>query len=146
MLLGMFFRQRDHKLRIPLPPELSAELGKNIVVTQSNDRCLLLFPLWEFKKLNNPLLKESLNDEEVRSRRRKVMSTSFQLKIDKQRRITLPSSLAGYASLCRGGQQQVVILGMGPYLEIWNPVMLRRAKNKNTPLALSQAEEIAKKA
>lgn len=142
MLLGKFSRQRDHKLRIPLPPEILSELGRNIVVTQGEGHCLLIFSLWEFMKANASVLKGSLDDVVSRSHRREITSVAFQIRIDKQRRITLPLSLARYASLHQKGQQQVVLLGIGPILEVWNPIILRGVEKR---AIVSEAEAIIKK-
>src|SRR3989338_1225979 len=125
MFLGKFSRCRDIKLRVPLPPEISAKLGEDVVIAKGHDRCLLLFPLGEFRKSIDPLLKSPLDNSDVLNRLREITGAAFQVRADKQRRITLPLSLARYASLSYGGQQRVIIVGMGLFLELWNAKSLR---------------------
>jgi len=142
--LGRFCRYIDHKLRVSLPPEILAATGKNIIIARSPDGCLFLFSLKEFERTISSVLRLPLENTNARNRRREKTAAAFPAMLDNQRRVTLPPSLAEYASLRRG--ERAVISGMGNCFELWSESVLRDFEKKNGPQTIvSQAEEIVKK-
>jgi len=118
MYFGEFEYKVDEKGRIPLPPRFRAHLRDGVVLTPGVEKCIVAYPLSEWKKLADKLTGGPLARSKLRQLNRALFATAFYLSIDGQGRINLPPPLREHAEIV----DEVVVAGANNYLEIWNKV------------------------
>ena len=116
MFLGEFEYKIDEKGRVPIPPKFRRELKEGVVLTTGVEKCIIAYPLSEWKKLAATLTTGSVTPSKLRRLNRAIFATAFSLNIDGQGRIALPIPLREYAEI----EDEVVIAGANTYLELWN--------------------------
>jgi len=116
MFFGEFQYRIDEKGRVPLPPRFRRELKEGVVLTPGVERCIVAYPLSEWRKLADTLTTGSVTPSKLRRLNRAVFATAFSLNIDRQGRIALPIPLRQYAGI----GDEVVIAGVNNSLELWN--------------------------
>ncbi|PKM77629.1 MAG: cell division/cell wall cluster transcriptional repressor MraZ [Firmicutes bacterium HGW-Firmicutes-15] len=115
MFLGEYQHSLDSKGRIIVPSKFREELGASFVATKGLDNCLFLYPMDEWKTIEEKLRSLPFTRADVRSFARFFFSGASELEIDKQGRILLPSNLRDYAMI----EKELVIIGVGSRVEIW---------------------------
>ena len=119
MFYGEFEYKIDQKGRVPIPPRFRKELREGLVLTPGIERCIIVHPLSEWKKiaaeLTNGLVASS---SKLRRLNRAIFATSFSARIDGQGRIVLPMPLREHAEI----MDEVIMSAAIPYLELWNKV------------------------
>lgn len=117
MFIGEFEYRVDEKGRVPIPPKFRTdELKKDgMVLSPGMEKCVIIYPLSEWKKLADSITSGSLNPSKVRKLNRAIFATAFNLDIDGQGRIMVPAQLRQYAGI----GEEVVIAGANSYLELW---------------------------
>jgi MraZ protein len=126
MFLGQHEHTIDTKGRLTIPAKFRNDLASGTVVTKGIDRCLFLFPTAEFEKLAERIRELPFTQEQAREFRRQVFAAASAEIPDKQGRIIIPLYLRDYA----GVDNQVVIVGLDTYIEIWPAEVW---KNRETP-------------
>src|SRR5688500_11451087 len=118
LLTGTFERTLDQKLRIALPKSHREILKEQmpLVLTPGTDGSLALFPQHAFANLAAKLAARSPVGQDVRAFSRLLYAQSQSVELDAQGRIRLSPDLSRSANL--GGE--VVLLGVGDHIEIWN--------------------------
>ena len=116
MFFGEFEYKVDEKGRVPIPPKFRIGLREGVVVTPGVEKCIIAYPLPEWKKLAATLTTGSITRSKLRKLNRAIFATAFFLNLDGQGRIALPVSLRDYASI----EDEVVIAGANNYFELWN--------------------------
>ncbi len=116
MFLGEFGYKVDEKGRVPIPPKFTRELREGMVLTAGPERCIIVYPLAEWRKVAATLTTGSMARSKLRRLKRAIFATAFSLGLDGQRRIALPVPLREYAGI----EDEVVIAGVNTYLELWN--------------------------
>jgi MraZ protein len=118
LLTGTYERSLDDKLRLALPKRLRELLAgqSELVLTPGTDGSLALFPLAAFAALAEKLAARSPTGQDVRAFSRLLYAQSHSVGIDAQGRIRLPSELARLVGL----EGDVVLLGVGDRIEMWN--------------------------
>ncbi len=116
MFLGEFTHTLDEKSRITIPAKYRAELLAGLVMTTGFDRCILLFSQQEFERLSEKMNSLQFIGREQNALRRRFYSDASDAIPDKQGRIILPEYLRNYASIT----SEIVIAGVGRYIELWN--------------------------
>ncbi len=116
MFYGEFEYKIDEKGRIPLPPKFRDELKAGVVLFPGIEKCINLYPISEWKKLASTLTSTSIAASKMRRLYRAIFSTAFQLSLDKQGRIAIPTPLREHAEI----GDEVIIAGANNYLEIWD--------------------------
>ena len=114
MLIGEFEHSLDAKGRLIMPAKLREAIGDKFVVTKGLDGCLFAFSIEEWSNFEEKL--KSLSDRNARNFVRFFLSGATECEIDKQGRFLIPTNLRETASL----QKEVVIIGVGTRIEIWN--------------------------
>ena len=119
-LRGRFQIKMDAKGRMNLPAALS-EVSENssFVVTNSQYqgcRCLDVYTKEEWDKLDARIAQLSPLKKEVQAFQRFYIAGGLPVEAGSQGRMLIPKSLREYANL----EDQIVIVGMGSKLEIWN--------------------------
>jgi len=117
VLLGTHQPRLDEKGRLVLPARFRDTLAPGVVLTKGQDRCVVLWPVAEFRAYADDLREASRSDARVRSYLRVLFSTAVDEVPDRQGRITLPATLREYAGLDR----ELVVVGANVTAEIWQP-------------------------
>ncbi|MBT9259857.1 MAG: division/cell wall cluster transcriptional repressor MraZ [Clostridiales bacterium] len=115
--MGEYRHSLDEKGRLIMPARLREGLGDTFVVTKGLDQCLFAYPQEEWKKLQLKLQKLPFTQANARAFVRFFFSGAAECSVDKQGRISLPAHLREYARL----EKDVVILGVGSRVELWDP-------------------------
>ncbi|MBI4303560.1 MAG: division/cell wall cluster transcriptional repressor MraZ [Chloroflexi bacterium] len=116
MFFGEFEYRIDEKGRVPLPPKFRKELANGVVLTPGMEKCIVAYPVAEWKKLADNLTKGSVSPSKLRRLNRAIFATAYSMYADGQGRIALPTPLREYADI----RDEVVIIGDNTYLELWN--------------------------
>lgn len=116
MFMGEYQHNIDAKGRIIVPSRFRDELGESFVVTKGLDKCLFVYPLGEWKKLEEKLRLLPLTSMDARKFVRYFFAGAVECEVDSQGRIVIPQNLRSYASL----EKQIVSIGVADRVEIWN--------------------------
>ena len=126
MFLGAFNHSLDDKNRITLPAKYRSRLAAGIVMTAGRDRFLVVYPKDEFELLAAQVGKLSVTAREAATLRRLVFGNGSDLTPDKLGRVVVPESLKEHAGITT----DVVIVGTGNFMELWNPEEWKRAQEE----------------
>ncbi len=111
----------DTKGRLVLPAKLKAALpevgGGELVMRKGFDPCLELYPMVEFKKLDNQVSSLSGFDPKERNFKRNFYRNITEVELDSAGRFLIPKNLLRFAGIDR----EVVVVGVGKNIEIWSP-------------------------
>ena len=120
MFRGLAACSIDVKGRVTVPSNYRKILteeaeGKLVLTIDTEERCLLLYPLPRWLKIEEKL--ENLPSFLPATRRiqRLLIGHATDLEIDRQGRILLPNLLREYAGL----EKSVMLVGQGKKVEIW---------------------------
>ncbi|MCD6123781.1 cell division/cell wall cluster transcriptional repressor MraZ [bacterium] len=121
MFYGKYRHKIDSKGRVALPARLRTA-GKGLgytefVLTRGIGGCIALFPANKFEEFINNFDASELSFEESLAFYREFASWAHFVAIDNQGRILLPSVLKEEAGI----KDDVLILGVVDWIEIWNP-------------------------
>jgi MraZ protein len=116
MFMGEYQHNLDVKGRIIVPAKFRDGLGEKFVLTRGLDQCLFVYPLDEWKILEDKLKQLPLTKKDARKFTRFFLSGASECEIDKQGRISIPQSLRTYANLTK----ECTIIGVSNRLEIWD--------------------------
>lgn len=116
MFLGEYQHSLDIKARVIIPAKFREELGTKFVATKGFDRCIFLYPMSEWKIIENKIRTLPLAKPEVLKFTRVFFSGASELEIDKQGRIVLPQNLREYANI----EKELIVIGVGARVEIWS--------------------------
>lgn len=134
MLIGEFEHSLDAKGRLIMPAKLRESIGEKFVVTKGLDGCLFAFSLDEWANFEEKLKMLPLSNKNSREFSRFFLSGATECEIDKQGRFLIPNNLRDAANL----EKEVVIIGVGTRIEIWNKNKWKSYSNDNISV-----EEIA---
>ena len=118
MFFGEFEYKIDEKGRVPLPPRFRAHLKDGVVLTLGTEKCITAYPISEWKKLADSLTGDTVARSKVRQLNRALFGAASYLNIDGQGRISLPVLLREHAEV----MDEVVVVGVNNYIELWNSV------------------------
>jgi MraZ protein len=118
MFIGEFEYRVDEKGRVPIPPKFRTEELKKegLVLSRGMEKCITIYTLPEWKKLADSLTSATIIPSKKRKLNRAIFATAFNMEIDAQGRIVVPSQLRQYADI----NEEVVIVGANNYLELWD--------------------------
>jgi MraZ protein len=115
----------DAKGRLVLPSRIKAQLpegGQELVIRRGFEQCLILYPMVEFKKVFSKISGLSEFNEEYRKLQRNFFSGTVTVELDGNGRLLIPKNMLTYAAV----DKDVVLVGMGNKVEIWNPSMYEK--------------------
>ena len=98
------------------PFNASASATSLIITIDTEERCLLLYPLTEWMLIEQKLQALPSFNREARRIQRLLIGHATDLELDSHHRILLPAPLRDYAHL----QKAVVLVGQGKKCEIWD--------------------------
>ncbi|TVP83442.1 MAG: transcriptional regulator MraZ [Alkalicoccus sp.] len=116
MFIGEFEHQLDSKGRIIIPSKFRNNLGASFVVTRGMDKCLFVYPLNEWEKLESKLQELPFTKKDARAFTRFFFSGASECELDKQNRINIPPVLRKHAGI----EKECVIIGVSSRVEIWD--------------------------
>lgn len=111
----------DNKGRVNIPAKmrkaLLPEANSTFVLTRGIDKCIVAYPLNEWKKYEERYTRMNQFDEENRFFLRTILAWCEEVEIDTQQRITIGKKYLDFAGL----ESKVTVVGMIDHLEFWNP-------------------------
>ena len=116
MLIGEYEHSLDVKGRLIMPAKLRQDIGETFIITKGLDGCLFVFSQNEWNNFEEKLKSLPLSDKNARNFVRFFLSGATECEIDKQGRFLLVNTLREYAEITK----EVIIIGVGTRLEIWN--------------------------
>ena len=116
MFTGEYQYKVDEKGRVPFPPKFREQLKEGLILARSENKCISVYPVDEWKKLSEQWnLLPPADPDELRYRRL-LFGTAFEAEFDGQGRIGLPAPLRQHADI----GNTVVLVGANNCMEIWN--------------------------
>jgi MraZ protein len=114
---GEFRHSIDAKGRVAVPARFRAELATGAHVARWMDNCLAIFPKQAWQELADRVREQRYADAGARSFSRFLFSGAFDVELDGQGRIVVPSGLRDFAGL----KADVVVVGALDHIELWEP-------------------------
>ena len=118
MLIGEYVHSMDAKGRITIPSKFRNDLSNGFVLTKGLDKCLFLYPMEEWNKIESKLKELPITNKNVRSFVRTFFSGATDSAIDKQGRVLTPQNLREHALI--ETDKEAVIVGLSNRVEIWS--------------------------
>jgi MraZ protein len=110
----------DPKGRLVLPSKIKGAIpeanGNALMLQKAADKCLKLYPMVEFRKLESRVNALSDFNEETRRLKRSFFTRIAEVELDNAGRLLIPKSFQEHAGL----ERDVVLIGMGSQIEIWS--------------------------
>ena len=113
--MGEFQHSLDTKGRIIIPAKLRDLLGNSFIITRGLDHCLFVYPLEEWKLIEEKFSSLPVTRADARKFTRFFFSGAVDVELDKQGRVNIPVHLREYAHL----EKECVIIGVSNRVEIW---------------------------
>jgi len=143
--IGEYAYSLDSKGRVNIPAKfrqsLSADSQNTFVITRGLDPCVWVYPLEQWKEIENNLRNlssvKNIHRTFVRDTARYASPSTY----DKQGRITLTPSLIEYAGL----EKDALIIGLVSKMEIWNPVQMDKTDKETIKIDPAAYDELAEK-
>ncbi len=121
----------DAKGRMSIPSryreQLSAHCAGQMVLTiDTQTRCLLLYPLDEWEKIQAQIEALPSFDKAARRIQRLLLGHATDVEMDSSGRLLLSASLREYAQL----EKKLVLLGQGKKFEIWSEALWNQTRDE----------------
>ena len=127
MFFGNHTYRIDQKGRLVIPPSFRGDLRAGIFLARGLDPCIDLCPRSLWDNLYQEYKAHPLAPSRDRDLALWAFGGAFPGEIDGQGRVLLPGSLREYGNI----QEEVVIVGIGSFIQLWNP---QRWNNKEEDL------------
>lgn len=119
----------DAKGRVNIPAKmrrvLAPEAQDTFVLTRGTDRCIVAYPLDQWRRYEERFAQLNQYDERHRFFLRMILSWCEEVVLDPQQRIAVPRRLLEFAGI----ESKVTIVGMMDHIELWNPDEFERYLN-----------------
>lgn len=118
---GKYYYSVDPKGRIIIPAPfreiISSNYSTKLYITNAPfDRCLYIYPLEEWNRLQEQVRTKPRSDEAIRFFLRRVIASAVEVEMDKQSRVLIPVALREDANI----DTNVVIAGQIERIELWD--------------------------
>lgn len=118
---GEYESKLDAKGRMVLPARIKSGLpesaGRELVVSLGFEKCLIVYPMLEFRKIYAKVAGLSDFNPEYRKLQRNFFRGNTVVELDNSGRFLIPRSMLNYAEL----EKEVIVAGMGNKVELWHP-------------------------
>ena len=142
---GEYINLVDQKNRLSIPAKfrnaLDSDNDKTFVLSKGFDECLLLYPLNEWKIVEEQLSSLSSIKNKNRNFIRKITRHANYVKYDSQGRIAIPELLLEYANI----DKEVIVIGVVKKIELWNKTTLDNYEKQKQFLSDEDFEDLADK-
>ena len=118
-----------------VPSKYREETPDGVVVTKGLDGNLMVYAKETFDIFAESMNNISVTDPNLRSFRREILGNSAELTYDSAGRILIPLHLRKLAGI----EENVMIVGVGQYFEIWDQNRLQEYETKSDPEAQAKA-------
>lgn len=116
MFIGEYSHTIDTKGRLSMPARFREILGESFIATKGLDQSLFVYPMDEWRILEDKLKQLPLTNQNARAFVRFFFSGATECELDPQGRIRIPANLRDHAQL----EKEIVIIGAGTRVEIWS--------------------------
>ncbi|MEJ2051781.1 MAG: hypothetical protein P8Y60_18470 [Calditrichota bacterium] len=129
---GRYRNVLDTKGRVNMPARFremtdsQAEGNQIFILTRGTEKYVAMFPIGEWRRKISELEHKVEDGAQRRVLNRRINFHASHQKVDKQGRINVPAELIQYANL----RKDVIVLGTGKKIEIWNPEELDKYLQK----------------
>ena len=141
---GEFYNIIDQKNRLSIPAKYRKALDlsndKTFVLTRGFDACLFLYPLDEWKQVENQLSSLSSIRGKHRNFIRSIVRHANYVQHDSQGRIQIPDALLEYANITK----DVMVIGVIKKIELWDQSTLEKYENTKDNVTDTDFDELAK--
>ena len=127
MFIGEYQHAIDNKNRMIIPSKFREGLNDKFVLTKGLDGCLYVYPMSEWKVLEEKLKTLPLTNKDARAFVRFFFSGANEIDIDKQGRALIPSNLLEYATI----EKDIVSIGVSTRIEIWSKAKWEEYNDSN---------------
>ncbi len=90
--------------------------GQIVVTVDHADKCLLIYPMDQWLKVEQTLMSLPNMNRRVRNMQRLILGHAAELELDTQGRVLLPAPLREYAGL----DKKAVLVGQANKFELWD--------------------------
>lgn len=131
---GRYRHTIDAKGRLILPSRLRDEMdGERVLLMPSPDPCIAVWSGEARDVYENQLQSQSKASPEKRAVIRELYTFAHSDDVDKQGRVSIPEDLRNEMGIGR----EVVIVGAGDHVEIWDPERYEESRRKVAEVGLS---------
>jgi len=131
MFRGSFEHTIDSKGRVSVPSKfreiIADRYDGRLVLAMDYDKCLTVYPLEEWEKLEEKIKSLSLMKQEVKDFRRFLLSSATECELDRQGRILIPLAHREHSGI----KKNVVLVGIIEKIEIWDAKAWEARNNQN---------------
>jgi len=118
---GKYYYSVDPKGRIIIPAPfreiISSNYSSKLYITNAPfDKCLYIYPLEEWNRLQEQVRTKPRSDGAIRFFLRRVIASAVEMEMDKQGRVLIPAALREDASV----STNVVMAGQIERIELWD--------------------------
>ena len=140
---GEFYNTIDQKNRLSIPVKYRKSLNpsndKTFVLTRGFDACLFLYPLEEWKLVENQLSSLSSIRGKHRNFIRSIVRYANYVQYDSQGRIQIPEPLLDYANITKN----ITVIGVIKKIELWDERTLEKYEKNKDNFTDSDFDELA---
>lgn len=138
LFMGEYHHNIDDKSRLVLPSKFRNGLGDKFIVTRGLEKCLHVYPIAEWEKVENQLKTLPFTKKDARTFNRFFFSGAAECEFDSQGRTCLTSPLVSYAGLTK----ECVIIGANERIEIWDKMEWDKFMTDNSDQLSDIAENL----
>lgn len=130
MLIGRHIVKLGEKNRIAFPRKMRTVLGDSLILSLGFENSIMVFGKDKWNEATQEIESHTMLIKEARELKRHIIGSATEVECDAQGRFVLPSYLKEFAHITN----EVVIIGLGKYAEIWDKAkwedeQLKSAKN-----------------
>jgi MraZ protein len=116
VFIGEHQHNLDAKGRMIVPSKFREELGQVFIITKGLDKCICIYPLKQWKIIEDKLSALPISDAGARRFQRFMMGSACECEPDNQGRVIIPAYLREYANI----NKDLVSMGLGNRIELWS--------------------------
>ena len=140
---GEYKNLLDQKNRLSIPAKYRNLLHpmneQTFVLCKGFDTCLFLYPVEEWKLVEEQLSSLSSIKGKHRNFIRKIVRHANYVKYDSQGRIPIPDLHLAYAGI----KKEALVIGMLKKIELWDPAALKKYEKQKDFLSDTDFEDLA---
>jgi MraZ protein len=116
LLVGQYKNKIGAKKRVAFPKSFRDEMGKDLVITNGYEGCLVAVDQNRWKEITKEIVGGSFIDKNIRDAGRFLLGGANEINLDNQGRFVIPEMLFDYGDF----EEEVVFLGLVNWVEIWD--------------------------